>query len=143
MSEIKDIDRENWVLFRKIDITNDEGELYLRRWEILRTPWFSIKLHKFMRGDEDRCLHDHPWPFITFILTKGYWEETTNGTFWRKPRRLYYRPAEWKHRVILKESPTWTFVITGSNQRSWGFWRNGEWIYWKDFLTNPKMRDSC
>lgn len=35
-------------------------------------------LHKFLRSDADRELHDHPWPFKAVILWRGYYEETEN-----------------------------------------------------------------
>jgi hypothetical protein len=26
------------------------------------------------RSDYDREGHDHPWPFVSFVLKGGYWE---------------------------------------------------------------------
>lgn len=61
-------------LFPKREIVNCFGNLYLTRWYLLRTPLFSIMLHKFSRSDEDRALHDHPWPFLVIPLRSGYTE---------------------------------------------------------------------
>jgi hypothetical protein len=35
---------------------------------------FNIYLHKFLSSDEDRYLHCHPWPSISFIINTGYYE---------------------------------------------------------------------
>lgn len=120
-----------------------------------------IYLHKFYRGDEDPFLHDHPWAFTSLILTRGYWEETPFVRFDPKltelqrnasltyldhetgefRRKVFYplfsvlrRPAEWKHRVILKdEKPVWTLVFTGVKERSWGFWIKGKLCPWRNY----------
>jgi hypothetical protein len=36
----------------------------------------QLYLHKIMRSDADRELHDHPWAFASLILWRGYHEET-------------------------------------------------------------------
>lgn len=61
-------------LFVHKDIPNCERDIYLRRWYLIRTPAFAVFLHKFERSDEDRALHDHPWPFIVIPLWRGYYE---------------------------------------------------------------------
>lgn len=55
-------------------IVNCDRDPYLKRWYLFRTKPFAVFLHRFFRSDEDRALHDHPWPFITFILWRGYIE---------------------------------------------------------------------
>ena len=58
----------------KITITRDDNKAYLIRNTLFRFgKWFSVKLHDIILSDDD-CLHDHPWPFITFILRGGYYE---------------------------------------------------------------------
>jgi hypothetical protein len=47
---------------------------YLRKWGLHLGPLGSVWVHHFYRGDVDRDLHDHPWPFVTFPLT-SYVEE--------------------------------------------------------------------
>ena len=35
---------------------------YLRRWWVIpRNRLFNVYLHQFLRSDDDRALHDHPW----------------------------------------------------------------------------------
>lgn len=83
---------ENWLLgkFPHVDIKNEDGDLYLRRFFLIGKPSGSsvsaieqneddswkLLLHIFYRSDEGKCLHDHRWPFITMILWGGYWEVT-------------------------------------------------------------------
>ena len=57
------------------DRLNDEP--YLERYYLFlkerdRFP-FNVFLHKFLKGDPDD-VHDHPWPYCTFILAGGYYE---------------------------------------------------------------------
>lgn len=127
--------KQKWALMKCVDIIIND-ELYMRRLMIFKCPLFSLYLHKFFKGDDDRCPHDHPWAFLTFILTHGYKEEVGGQIFFRKPLRLYYRPAEWLHRVIIEEDDPKpiTFVITGKKVREWGFLTTLKgWVHWKDF----------
>lgn len=48
----------------------------LRWWLIPRNKYFNIYLHHFLRRDEDRALHDHPWWSISFIFEGSYFEHT-------------------------------------------------------------------
>ncbi len=42
---------------------------YLRRWWLIpRNPVFNLYVHHFLRSDDDRALHDHPWPSVSVIL---------------------------------------------------------------------------
>ena len=106
---------------RPHQVIGDPAAPYLLRWYVVpRNPWFNVYLHKFLRDDDDRALHDHPWP-------------------WRR-RGLVYRPATWRHRVALpyavdehghvtpeireanQKVPCWTLIVTGRRTREWGFW---------------------
>ena len=123
------------------------GAPYLRRW-IIYFGGYTLRLHKFYRGDDDRAPHDHPWWFITFPLT-GYYESVVRGSVqmveYVRPFWLHSRPATYKHIVLgthyrhpggwRTESPIYTIVITGRKQRSWGFWPGSStfvpWRLWK------------
>jgi hypothetical protein len=138
------------------DITRDDtGALYLRRFFLWKGGRGKprLLLHRFSRGDEDPHLHDHPWSFTSLILTRGYYEETldivsTGGQYIQvyeaegeRRRRAFYprfsilqRPAEWRHRVILKDNkPVWTLVWTGGKTRDWGFWIKGTMCIWNHY----------
>lgn len=73
---------------------------YLLRWYVIpRNPVFNVYLHKFLRSDDDRALHDHPWWFVSLILRGRYDEITDQGARRRNAGSLAFRPAEWRHRV--------------------------------------------
>ncbi len=53
------------------------GEVYLNRWHLIpKNRWFNIYLHHFLRSDDDRALHDHPWWNASILLTGEYTEIT-------------------------------------------------------------------
>ena len=104
---------------------------------VQRSGNFAILVHKIMRSDEDRELHDHPWSFLSFILRNGYVEETPGGRFKRIwPLQVIRRAANWRHRVIIPNGkPAWTLVLTGKKTKSWSFFdQNGRGTPWRDFL---------
>lgn len=121
-----------------IGIEDEGGKPLLIRWKIIAIGVAGLYLHKFMRSDYDRALHDHPWGFITLILGPGYIEvhdQTPNrikAVEWRGPGTILYRPPKWRHRVCLdNDRPTWSLVLVGPRVRKWGFWIDGDWCWWK------------
>jgi hypothetical protein len=119
---------------------------YLLRWFLIpRNHRLNIYLHKFMRDDDDRALHDHPWWFVSVMLWGRYKEFVVSalGGQQRLDRRTgsaAFRPAVHRHRVELfkdeqgQPQPCWTLVITGRKSRTWGFWCNKGFVPWYDFV---------
>lgn len=136
-------------------IVGRKEEPYLLRWFVIpRNPWMSIYIHKFLRDDEDRALHDHPWWFVSLMLKGGYEEIVSESLLvWfgelmplsihRGWLSLAIRKATHRHRVRLRRGPSgemlscWTLVITGPRIREWGFWCPKGFVPWQVF-TNPK-----
>ena len=59
-------------------IDGGERRPYLTRWHLIpRNRWFNLYLHKFVHGDDERALHDHPWPSASLILEGRYIEHTS------------------------------------------------------------------
>lgn len=116
------------------------GDNYLRRWWILpRNDFCNIYLHEFRRSDEDRALHDHPWPSTSFIISGQYREHTPDGVFLRTAGDVVSREAEALHRVELLsddtgEVPAISLFITGPKCREWGFDCSHGWVHWQDFV---------
>lgn len=111
------------------------GDNYMHRWFIIpRNKYFNIYLHKIMKNDDDRALHDHPWWSIS-ILLKGKLKEVLKATV-RYPRRFIplLRSAKLAHRLEIVEGPAWTLFITGPVIRSWGFHCPKGWVPWKEFV---------
>lgn len=96
-------------------IINCDHDPYLVRWYVFKTKWVTLFIHKFIRSDEDRALHDHPWAFLVIPIWRGYYEHSEcraeycdwpNGYYKIRQRVLpilgtRYRPALYKHRVEL------------------------------------------
>lgn len=148
---------KRWFTGKPHQVIGD-GSPYLLRWYVIpRNPLLNIYVHKFLRSDDDRALHDHPWWFVSLVLRGGYVEvhEADHGKTmalcrtsildWGSPfrsRMVAFRPATWRHRVVLPhelrqvqyadgtwsretqmvEKPCWTLIVTGPKVREWGFW---------------------
>lgn len=53
----------------------DPSQRYLVRWHLFRCRWFRVFLHRIYRPDDDRHLHNHPWPnALAIVLRGGYGE---------------------------------------------------------------------
>ena len=132
-------------------VIGGEDDPYMLRWFVIpRNKIFNIYVHKFLRDDDPRALHDHPWWFISLILKGGYYEVVPDPVvpkaeivYTRQAGSLAFRKATHKHRVVMLRSqqgyemlPCWTLVITGRKVRSWGFWCPQGFVNWKEF-TSP------
>lgn len=106
----------------------------LRWWLIPRNRWFNVYLHKIIHDDEDRALHDHPWPSLSVTLA-GECREIRNGTTRNiKAGCVTLRSSEFAHRLELPQGkPCWTLFVTGPRLREWGFWCPKGWIPWQEF----------
>lgn len=115
------------------------------RWHLLRWRGLQIALHRWLRSDSDRALHDHSAGNVSILLSGAYREWFSHA--WQEPRwklRLpfvpYYRQAATPHRVELINGPLWSLWIRFSPSREWGFWCSVKrWVHWTDYVDN---RDS-
>jgi hypothetical protein len=135
-------------------IIGGEDNPYLRRWWLIpRNRYFNIYLHQFLRDDDDRALHGHPWAFNISILLRGGYIEVVpehpkyagGASTVRRRRRIglpYLRLGPAPHRVeLLRDKggrmlPVWTLFITGPNVRQWGFYCPRGWRHWRDFTAD-------
>lgn len=131
---------------------------YLRRWYLIpRNPITNVYLHLFLRSDDDRALHDHPWPSCSILLHGAYWEvlfreRPRHGAALprtlqrlRAPGRPVLRGARTAHRIVLRDDergrpiPVWSLFLTGPRLRVWGFWCPlGRWVHWQSFTAGPR-----
>lgn len=116
-----------------------EDPYLLRWWLIPRNPVFNVYLHLFLRSDDDRALHDHPW-FNASVLLSGHYIEHTIPAGGVNVRTVYragdikLRGPRSAHRVELINGPCLTVFITGPRMRQWGFHcPDAGWVHWKDF----------
>ena len=118
---------------------------YLLRWFVIpRNPVFNIYLHCFLRSDDDRALHDHPWMNCSILLDGRYVEHQieAGGIHRRHQRQAGDWYVRWSgrlaHRIELTDGPCWTLFITGPRYRKWGFHCPDKgWVHWRLF-TNPQ-----
>jgi hypothetical protein len=118
-------------------IVGDPAAPYLRRWWIIpRNRWFNVYLHHFLRSDDDRALHDHPWWNVSILLRGEYLEHMPGGVVKRRrPGVPVLRSAEAAHRVeLIGGYPVWSLFITGPRIREWGFHCSKGWKHWRDFV---------
>jgi len=123
-------------------------ETYLYRWIVWSTRWFKIYLHHFVADDWSRDLHDHPKRFISIGIKGSYWEDVptplrgydrmaVSGWYSRYYCAPWIRsfPATHIHRLRVPYKDTWTLVIVLKTIREWGFWHDGRFIPWRDYVT--------
>lgn len=151
----------SWPSLRPFNIGGD-ADPYLQRWYVLpRNRWFCIYLHRMLRDDDDRALHDHPGANISLVLRGGYWEWLFNRApesgkplpfltrRRRRPGQIIFRRAALPHRLELprdkfcgKALCSWSLFIVLPKLREWGFWcpngsADARWVHWRDFTAGP------
>lgn len=126
-----------------------DKELYMERYWLFnpypktgdprRYNWFplSIRIHKIVKPDNDRHLHDHPWNARTFILKGWYKEERSKGGRWyvrRTGDTATLNFGEY-HRIIeICEGGVYTLFVTGKYRGTWGFLVDGLKVNYKKYL---------
>lgn len=119
---------------------------YLPRWYIIpRNRFLNIYLHQFLRSDDDRALHCHPWANLSVLLEGEYAEHTIEqgGVNQKRVVRAGEYRIRWTgrlaHRIELHNGSCWTLFVTGPRYREWGFHCVQGWRHWKEF-TAPQDR---
>lgn len=118
-----------WAFMEKFEVPDydDPSVNHMTRLRIVQTPWFAVYLHRFDGPDPRPTLHDHPWPFASFVLKGSYREHTpvhpgTTVTRERRVRRLNVKRATDLHYIsVIERHPTWTLMIVGRRRREWGY----------------------
>lgn len=145
--------------------SNYEGEPtpYLVRYVLFRTRFLSIYIHRFLLPD-DEVPHDHPFHFITYIVSGGYreqrwqqgrgrlaahskhilkWSKERLPDAIRKPGSFALRKKSDIHRVVLdrpyaleeKELAPLSICIIGPIKKNgWGFYPDKSFVLAGDFL---------
>ena len=132
----------NWARKRSPDfVVGGSVNPYLLRWFVIpRNPVFNIYVHLFLRSDDDRALHDHPWVNLSILLDGSYTEHTiaAGGINVRTVRNAgvwkFRSSGKQAHRIELTSGPCWTLFITGPRYRHWGFHCPDKgWVHWEKF----------
>lgn len=109
-------------------IISDGSRPYLERYYLFTIFGVRFYLHRFVRSDPDRGVHDHPWPWAFSLILRGwYYEERRSGIC--SVRWLNWLTGDTFHRVILPEDrgvhEVWTiFAHRARRTKLWGFLRN-------------------
>jgi len=100
--------------------------IYYRLWAIISKRFGSIRIHNWLKEDDARHAHSHPYWFITFVLKGGYTDvsQDESGKETKEVLRALtcrYRPSNHMHQVLEVMPNTWTLLITGPSIHRWGF----------------------
>lgn len=150
-----------WLIRRAVKtpyhhITGRDGSIYMERYwlfspydKVDKSSWRrripSVRLHRIMREDQDRHMHDHPWDARTIILdgwyneerpirpyarydyTTDYWNRTTGDT-------ASLRFGEYHRITEVAPNGVWTMFITWKYCGTWGFLVDGKKVPWREYL---------
>lgn len=142
--------------YRVIPDRIDPSKPYLTRWYLIGGEdhkFFSLVLHEFHCSDPTDE-HDHPFSFLSLILSGGYYEIMDGKAFWRKPLSLLFRSwkEKHKHRIVLGKAPVYTLVallprigLERFKAVDWGFYTKAGWVhhdrYFEDMKRAKALRD--
>lgn len=117
-----------------------KNDPYLYRWTLILFG-YTIRLHHWLRSDDNRYFHDHSCDLISIILKGHYYNVTPaseNDLDTRNGIRHYARAwkpwrakATDKHYLEIPEGGAWTLLLQGRPYHKWGFYVNN----------NPKKPD--
>lgn len=123
-----------------------DGTLYMARFQLAQRCGFVLRLHHIATHDLDRHLHDHPWNFLSIVLTGCYIEfrpatikpcfdgdvETVTARH-RMPGSIAFRRSTDRHRIAFVRDQTWTLFLTWPRVQWWGFYTPAGKIYWRHY----------
>lgn len=102
---------------------------YAYRW-VLIFFGYSLRVHRWIRSDDKRYMHDHGWSFTTLVLKGHYFDVSEkDGVISRDKVHVFTyrkRPAEHRHYVEVPECGCWTILLCDRPRRNWGFWISGK-----------------
>lgn len=100
---------------------------YMYRW-VFNFKLFSIRIHHWIRSDDKRAFHSHPWNFITFVIKGSYIDVTPEGKETLKFGSIRYRKNHHMHYVDVPKTGCWSILLTGNPNFKWGFLVNNKFI---------------
>lgn len=134
---------DRWYLARKVlvpafvnDYGTPRGPLESDRY--LQSELENVYLHRYHRGDADEP-HDHPWPNASLVVRGWYRENVYDAQAnfvrceTRRPGDIVLRSATSIHAILETSDDCLSLFATLRKEREWGFWRDGQFIHWKEF----------
>ena len=132
-------------------IYGKDSELYMERYWLFN-PFYEVegrtkfdrfplafRIHKIVKEDDDRHLHDHPWNCRTFIL-KGWYREERNepwedNNYLRKAGDTSRLNFDEYHKITqVCDEGAYTMFVTGKYQGTWGFLVDGIKVKYREYL---------
>lgn len=124
--------------WRRLTLRHD-GRPFLERWGFDLGP-VGVYVHHVAGPDPGLDLHDHPWPFVSVVLSGGYSEHVSevralHSTTYRSWPRWSVHSMSFgvAHRITSARPGTWTLVLRGPKSRPWGFFVDGRWVAWDEY----------
>lgn len=126
---------------------------YLYRWTLILFHR-SIRLHHWLRSDDNRFFHDHAADLLSIVLKGKYHnvnpiiENKSPGTyipeidslnrvyhpvegifnswsnFFKPKNSIWFSKAKTQHYLLIPEGGAWTLLLEGIKYHKWGFYVN-------------------
>ena len=106
---------------------------YLYRWTFIFFN-YTVRIHHWIRSDDNRYFHDHACNLISIILRGEYYnvvpldEDHPDVKYSRKIQAKAWRPwyakATKKHYLQIPPKGAWTLLLQGRPYHKWGFYVN-------------------
>ena len=119
---------------------------YLIRWTLLFFG-YSIRIHHWIKSDDNRFFHDHSADLLSIVLKGHYYnvkpiEPSKNPEGNEKPcyvegifnswhnffhmnKSIWFSKAEDRHYLSIPKGGAWTLMFEGKPRHKWGFYVNG------------------
>lgn len=130
-----------WRFMERFEVPSIEQptENHFVRYRLVQTPWFGVYVHRFDNPDV-RTFHDHPWNFVSVVVRGGYVEASPHGgapavSLAQVPDHRLLRAGSINRKratdlhyiADLVRKPTWTLILVGKRQRTWGYVDEAGW----------------
>lgn len=159
-----------WFQIRWAERLGYPDHPYLIRWTIILFG-FSIRIHHWLRSDDDRYFHDHAANFISIVLkgrysniipfdnryepdypvTKRYLNRkripvegmfnSLYNFFHCFKLSIWYSNALQQHYLSIPKEGAWTILFEGRQYHKWGFYVPRKKC--SKWKENPKLYTSC
>lgn len=114
---------------------------YLERWTVVKIGKLHIRLHDIKRNDATPFLHNHPFHYLSFILSGGYDEKLNDKIVTRKRFSFAFRSDKTFHRIISVQPNTKTIFFTWRTKTKWNLQPTDEKVdEWVDYRKGLYIR---
>lgn len=117
---------------------------YLYRWTLILFG-YTIRLHHWLRSDDNRFFHDHACDLISIIIKGTYYNvvpldpDNPDVNNCKRIKAKSWRPwrakATDKHYLEIPKEGAWTILLQGRKYHKWGFYvknkKTGKYVKWR------------